>query len=162
MRRGVLVLVGLLAVMDGFASVDVLRHVQPHAAMSGTRTVTATTGCPLTMGWVPERDAVANALVLGQASAMTADSPITEYAVHQQSGKIQIAGETFDVAPYGIAVEKGSALTGMVQKAVQRLIDDGTYVKILRKWGVQADAVTTAGVNLASAGPQPAGVTPVR
>ena len=96
------------------------------------------------------QDQATNALVLGQVDAMSADSPIIEYAVHQQSDKIQIAGETFDVAPYGFATAKGSALTDVIKNTVQAPSDDGTYLKALKKWGVEDGAVTTASVNEAS------------
>ena len=96
------------------------------------------------------QDQATNALVLGQVDAMSADSPITEYAVHQQSDKIQAAGETFDVAPYGFATAKGGELTDVIKNALQALIDDGTYLKILQKWGVEDGAVTAADVNAAA------------
>ena len=96
------------------------------------------------------QDQATNALVLGQVDAMSADSPITEYAISKQKDTIQAAGKTFDVAPYGIAVDKGSKLTGVIEKAVQALIDDGSYTKILKKWGVDDGAVTSAAVNAAS------------
>ena len=56
------------------------------------------------------QDAATNALVLGQVDAMSADSPVTAYAIKQSDGKIEAAGEIFDSAPYGWAVQKGSAL----------------------------------------------------
>jgi len=91
-----------------------------------------------------------NALVLGQVDAMSADSPITEYAISKQKDKIQAAGKTFDIAPYGFAVDKGSKLTDVIKNALQSLIDDGSYTKILTKWGVDDGAVTQADVNAAS------------
>jgi polar amino acid transport system substrate-binding protein len=96
------------------------------------------------------QDQATNALVLGQVDAMSADSPITDYAISKQGDKIQAAGTTFDVAPYGIAVNKGSKLTDVIKNALQSLIDDGTYTKILTKWGVQDGAVTAADVNAAA------------
>ena len=96
------------------------------------------------------QDQATNALVLGQVDAMSADSPITEYAISKQNDKIQAAGKTFDVAPYGIAVDKGSKLTDVVKNALQALIDDGTYTKILTKWGVEDGGVQQADVNAAS------------
>ncbi|HVX07810.1 ABC transporter substrate-binding protein [Humibacter sp.] len=96
------------------------------------------------------QDQATNALVLGQVDAMSADSPITEYAISKQSGKIQPAGKTFDIAPYGIAVDKGAPLTKVIQKTLQSLVDDGTYTTILKKWGVEDGAVTTVDVNAAS------------
>jgi polar amino acid transport system substrate-binding protein len=38
----------------------------------------------------------------------------------------------------------------VIQKTLQSLITDGTYTKILTKWGVQDGAVDTADVNAAS------------
>jgi polar amino acid transport system substrate-binding protein len=40
----------------------------------------------------------------------------------------------------------------VLQKTVQALIDDGTYKKILDKWGVADGSVTTADINAASKG----------
>lgn len=99
-----------------------------------------------------KQDEATNALVLGRADAMSADSPITQYAVSQQSDKIELAGEPFDVAPYGIAVNKGSQLAKAVQAALQSMMDDGSYKTILDKWGVYSGAVSKITINAATAG----------
>jgi polar amino acid transport system substrate-binding protein len=96
------------------------------------------------------QDDATNAVILGKADALSADSPVTLYAVSKSSGKLQAAGKTFDVAPYGIPVAKNSALTPVLQKTIQALIDDGTYKKILDKWGVADGSVTKADLNAAS------------
>lgn len=96
------------------------------------------------------QDAAANAVVLGQADAMSADSPVTGYAIAQTDGKLEAAGEVFDSAPYGFPVEKGSELAAAVQAAMQSLIDDGTYGDILAEWGVEAGAVDTIEINAGS------------
>ncbi|MBM7831498.1 polar amino acid transport system substrate-binding protein [Agromyces cerinus] len=93
------------------------------------------------------QDAAANAVVLGQADAMSADSPVTGYAIAQTDGKLEAAGEVFDSAPYGFPVEKGSELAAAVQAAMQSLIDDGTYGDILAEWGVESGAVDTIEIN---------------
>lgn len=98
------------------------------------------------------QDQATNAVVLGQADAMSADSPITEYAIAKSGGKLQVAGKSFDVAPYGIAVAKGSKLGEAVQKALQALVDDGTYKKILNHWGVADGALSTITINAAAHG----------
>ncbi|WP_295120578.1 ABC transporter substrate-binding protein [uncultured Leifsonia sp.] len=98
------------------------------------------------------QDDATNAVILGKADALSADSPVTLYAISKSSGKLQEAGKTFDVAPYGIPVAKNSDLTPVLQKTVQALIDDGTYKKILDKWGVADGSVTTADINAASKG----------
>ena len=56
------------------------------------------------------QDAATNAVVLGQADAMSADSPVTAYAIKQSNGKLEAAGEIADAAPYGWPVKKGSPL----------------------------------------------------
>jgi polar amino acid transport system substrate-binding protein len=98
------------------------------------------------------QDQATNAVVQGQADAMSADSPITEYAIKQSGDKLQVAGESFDVAPYGIAVDKGSKVADAIQKALQSMVDDGSYKKILDKWGVADGALTEITVNAASKG----------
>ncbi len=99
-----------------------------------------------------KQDEASNALAQGRADAMTADSPITQYAVSKLKDKIEVAGDAFDVAPYGIAVDKGSPLAQAIQAALQSLLDDGTYTEILTKWGVDAGAVDEITINAATAG----------
>jgi polar amino acid transport system substrate-binding protein len=93
------------------------------------------------------QDSATNAVVLGKAQAMSADSPVTSYAIKKTGGKLQQAGEIREGAPYGWAVQKGSTLGAAMNKAVQSLIDDGTYLQICTKWGVQAGAIKTSVIN---------------
>jgi polar amino acid transport system substrate-binding protein len=96
------------------------------------------------------QDEATSALALGRADAMSADSPITQYAVSQVDDKIELAGEAFDVAPYGIALAKDSELTPAIQAALQSLIDDGSYEDILAEWGVEDGGVDEATINVAT------------
>lgn len=98
------------------------------------------------------QDQATNAVVVGQVDAMSADSPVTLYAISKTKDKLQTAGSAFEVAPYGIPVAQGSAFTPVLQKALQSLIDDGSYTKILAKWGVEAGGVKTAALNVAAKG----------
>ncbi|MEV6773020.1 ABC transporter substrate-binding protein [Nocardia sp. NPDC051030] len=94
-----------------------------------------------------EQSAAATALVQGQVDAMSADSPVTAYAIKQNVDTIEAAGHIFDSAPYGWPVKKGSALGPVLQEAVQYLIDNGQYKKIAENWGVQAGAITKSVIN---------------
>jgi polar amino acid transport system substrate-binding protein len=94
-----------------------------------------------------DQDDATNALVLGKADAMSADSPVTAYAIKQSGGKLQAAGQIYEAAPYGWPIAKGSTLVQAMQKAIQSLIDNGTYKTICEKWGVQDGAIPTAQVN---------------
>ncbi|MGV8969194.1 MAG: ABC transporter substrate-binding protein [Microbacteriaceae bacterium] len=99
------------------------------------------------------QDEATSALALGRSDAMSADSPITLYAIAQLTDKIEAAGDSFDVAPYGIAVDKSETkLAAALQAALQSLVDDGTYDAILAEWGVTSGGITTITINAASAG----------
>ena len=94
-----------------------------------------------------QSDATA-AVVSGKDDAMLADSPVVAYAIAQTGDKLELVGEIYDAAPYGYAVPKAQGeFTEAVRGAVQKLLDDGTYLSILTLWGVQDGAVTTSEVN---------------
>ncbi|WP_422336263.1 ABC transporter substrate-binding protein [Rhodococcus sp. (in: high G+C Gram-positive bacteria)] len=93
------------------------------------------------------QDDVANALILGRIDALSADSPVTAYAITRSAGRLEAAGAPFDSAPYGWPVPTGSPLAPVLQQAMQRLIDDGTYRKIAEKWGVEAGLVERSRIN---------------
>ncbi|GAB2980185.1 ABC transporter substrate-binding protein [Amycolatopsis acidiphila] len=84
-----------------------------------------------------------------RSQAMLADSPVIDYAVKQTGGAVEIVGQPYDSAPYGIALKKGQGTYAQaVQGAVQAIIDDGTYDKILAKWGLNtAGAIKKADLN---------------
>jgi polar amino acid transport system substrate-binding protein len=98
------------------------------------------------------QDAAANAVALGQADAFSADSPVTLYGIVQLKGKLQTAGKTFEAAPYGMAVAKDSGTAKAVQAALQSMVDDGSYGKILDKWGVADGGLKKITINAATSG----------
>lgn len=88
------------------------------------------------------------AVVTGKADVFFADSPVVGYAIAQTGGQLEQLGKDFDSVPNAIAIKKGdSATTEAVQKAMQKLMDDGTYGKILEHWGVESGALTKAEIN---------------
>jgi polar amino acid transport system substrate-binding protein len=93
------------------------------------------------------QDAVTNAVVLGQADAMSADSPVTLYAIKQTNGKLEQAGEVFDSAPYGWPVAKGSALAQSLLQALEHLIESGTYKQIASNWGLEEGMIDKPVIN---------------
>lgn len=89
-----------------------------------------------------------NAVVTGKDDAMLADSPVCAYAVKQTNGQLALVGEIYDSAPYGYVLSKDQAEFGTaVEGALESLIKDGTYAKILGNWGVEAGAITDPAVN---------------
>lgn len=93
------------------------------------------------------QDDATNAVVLGKADAMSADSPVTAYAIKQSGGKLQQAGDITEAAPYGWPMKKGSDLVAKMQKALQTLMANGTYDTICKKWGVESGEIKTAPIN---------------
>jgi polar amino acid transport system substrate-binding protein len=89
-----------------------------------------------------------SAVVSGKDNAMLADSPVCAYAVKQTNGQLELAGKIYDSAPYGYVLPKDQTeFGGAIADAVKQLIADGSYKKILDKWGVTAGAITDATVN---------------
>jgi polar amino acid transport system substrate-binding protein len=88
-----------------------------------------------------------SAVVSGKDDAVLADSPACAYAVHRLGGKLVLAGRIYDSAPYGYVLPKDQAAFGAVLiEALRQLIADGTYARILAKWGVETGAITTSAV----------------
>ncbi len=85
------------------------------------------------------------ALQAGQVDAYFADSPVAGYYTVQHPDQFQLSGLTLGVADEGISVLKSSTgLRDAVQQALISMINDGTYLTILTKYGDESGAVTAA------------------
>ncbi|MEQ6896575.1 ABC transporter substrate-binding protein [Microbacterium sp. KR10-403] len=92
-----------------------------------------------------------NDLKTGRVTAALNDLPNVVY-VSQTSGGgndfMVLDTEPILAAPYGIGFNKDDTqLRDAVQKALQSLIDDGTYQKILDAWGLSRGAIAKATIN---------------
>lgn len=76
-----------------------------------------------------------------------ADSPVAAYLVKESGGTLAKVGEDYGLAPYGVLVNRDSGLTDAVRLAMQSLIDDGTYTRILERWGQEDGEVTRSRIN---------------
>ena len=106
--------------------------------------------CKLHILAFPGQNEANLALQSGRADVVMADSPVNAYAAKKSGGKFKIAGKVYGTAPYGIPVPKDPAHAGLAQAislALQDLYNNGTYMQILKKWGVQAGAVSSFGLN---------------
>jgi polar amino acid transport system substrate-binding protein len=102
----------------------------------------------------PDQNGANLALSSGRAEVGMADSPVAAYQVKLSNGKFKLSGQAYGVAPYGIALPRpaGSAPgSGPMDKAtldaLKKLISDGVYLQILKKWGVEAGAITSPVIN---------------
>lgn len=84
----------------------------------------------------PTEAAVTLAIQSGRAQVGWTGSTPTDYLVKQQPKKFQVAGSDFTVVTVGIVVSKKyPKLAKAIAVAVNDLIKNGTYEKILKKWG---------------------------
>lgn len=98
-------------------------------------------GKPAVKVSVYEKQTEANlALLSDQADFLDFNSDATGYAAKQNS-QFQVIAQ-YATFPTGIILPKGQRpLAESLRAAVQALIDDGTYNKILTKWGMQSGGV---------------------
>jgi len=81
-------------------------------------------------------------LRLGRADAVTADYPVAANDARLSDAALEIAGPQFEAAPYGIGLRKDStALNAALTKALQSVMDNGQYDKILADWGLEAGSI---------------------
>jgi polar amino acid transport system substrate-binding protein len=95
----------------------------------------------------PDQNGANLAVSSGRAQLGFADSPVAAYQVKQSNGEFKLVGASFANAPYGLAMPK-KGLAKAVQAALVGLMKDGTYAKILGKWGLTAGAITPAQVKI--------------
>ncbi|MBO0712383.1 MAG: ABC transporter substrate-binding protein [Acetobacteraceae bacterium] len=88
------------------------------------------------------------ALSSGRAQLVSADSPVAAYAVKQSNGRFKITGSAYGTAPYGLAFPKSSGLDKATLAALKVLMKDGTYTKIMAKWGLQGGVIPASGVKI--------------
>jgi polar amino acid transport system substrate-binding protein len=90
---------------------------------------------------------------LKRVDAYIGDLPALAYIRTQFPGKYNIVGDGYILTPYitswGYAKNRQGLRDGM-QKALQSMVDDGTYRKILDKWGMGGGALPKITINLPS------------
>jgi polar amino acid transport system substrate-binding protein len=96
----------------------------------------------------PTDDAAFAAFQAGKAPVYVADYPVSVWRARTTGQGLLVVGKQFDVVPYGIAVRKeNTALMGSLQRALLAVVADGTYDRLLRKWGLSQGAMRVAPVN---------------
>lgn len=85
----------------------------------------------------------------GRADAMAQDSLTIPFIQAQEPGVYQTVGKPFDMTIMGVGVDKSDAsLQNALVKALQSMIDDGSYAALLKTWGLPpSSAIARATVN---------------
>ncbi|MEV3854593.1 ABC transporter substrate-binding protein [Streptomyces sp. NPDC050095] len=92
-----------------------------------------------------EQSAVWSSLQQGRSDVVMSTINGLRFAVSQQEG-LKFLNE-FHRLDVGFAFKKGTPLAPAFQAAVNKLIADGTYQKILAKWGTTPSAITTSRIS---------------
>ncbi|MDQ1045035.1 ABC transporter substrate-binding protein [Streptomyces sp. V4I2] len=93
-----------------------------------------------------ENAATLTALQQGRIDVIMSTINGLRYQAAQSASQTAFLGE-FHRLDVGFAFKKGSPLTKAFQAAVNELIKDGTYARILKKWGTSASAIETSRIN---------------
>lgn len=86
----------------------------------------------------------------GRAAAGMEDYPVATYNARTSGGgnDFEVVGEQIEAGPLGIAVAKtDTALRAAIKKALDALIANGEYKRLVDKWQMPAGAVTEATIN---------------
>ena len=90
---------------------------------------------------------VTTSVMTGKAESFYTGTDATGYAIKKSDGALEQLEPVRDTVKVGAAVKKGDAQTReAMQKALQKLMDDGTFQKIMDYWGVGSTADKTAEV----------------
>ncbi|MGH4028652.1 bifunctional serine/threonine-protein kinase/transporter substrate-binding domain-containing protein [Actinomycetota bacterium Odt1-20B] len=107
-------------------------------------------GKPLTVTVRELADEAVKILQSGAASAFLCDYLSAAHLASTTSpaGELQALRQQFTPEPVGMAVRKDdTALRDALKTALARVIKDGTYAKLLDRWGIEAAGVERAAIN---------------
>ncbi len=89
----------------------------------------------------------AEALMSRRADLFWLGSTAIGYFVAQSKGKAKVVGSYTDTSYLGVALPKNSDMAAPLQAAIQHVIDDGTYARIVQRWGLEGTAIKQAPLN---------------
>jgi polar amino acid transport system substrate-binding protein len=128
-----------VAVQKGTVEEEETKEQTKKCTKEGKKAVTALS--------FPGQNPVNLAVASGRAELGMADSPVVAYQIKQSNGAFKLIGESYSFKPYGIAIPKHSNMTAPILAALKSLMSDGTYGRILTKWGIQSGAISTPKIN---------------
>jgi polar amino acid transport system substrate-binding protein len=103
-------------------------------------------GKPIKLLVFPGQNDANLALSSGRSEVDFADSPIIAYQVRKLGVQVR-SSAPFGIAPEGLALPKGNGMAKPMLEALKVLIANGTYMTILKKWEIQAAAITNPTIN---------------
>jgi polar amino acid transport system substrate-binding protein len=142
-----------VAAESGTTEVDYLNGTGDYATTGGVTQDCTKAGKTAPNVVIAQKDSDAlQQLQSGKVVAYFTDSPVAAYYVVLHPDQFQLVGQVVGLAPVGIGFSCGDAtdctsapltpLGQAVKTALQSMIADGTYQKILDKWQLSSGAVT--------------------
>jgi polar amino acid transport system substrate-binding protein len=90
----------------------------------------------------PEQKDTIQAVLSGRAEARLDDSTSAGYYEVTSGGKLVVTGASFYPTPLGVAIAKGDKETAaMLEAGLQKLISNGTYKAVLKKYNMMSSAL---------------------
>jgi polar amino acid transport system substrate-binding protein len=97
---------------------------------------------------LPGTSQIVLALQAGRVEVAMIDTSAGAYISRQHKGEFEVPDASYAPGPFGVVLPKDShELATAIQGALQALIDEGTYAKILDKWGQKVGALREATIN---------------
>lgn len=95
----------------------------------------------------PDNNANYLALNSGRVDAVYVQTINATYVTSKSPGKYDVLPDVYGKTPVGAVFPLKSELVDVVQEAVQKLIDDGTYEQLLQNWDLEDGSVEKATIN---------------
>ena len=90
----------------------------------------------------PSQQDSVQAVITGRADAYIDDATSATYYSQVSNGKLVPTGEFIQTKPIGHIIAKGDTATAKMLAAVlQKMMDDGTYAELLKKYGMSKSAI---------------------
>jgi len=104
---------------------------------------------PITPLLLPQQDSANQAIASNRAQAMLADNALTAYYSQiQPDAFAQIDSILVDPSLVGVAMAKGDGqLSKAFQAAIQSLMNDGSYAKIMGAWNLAPSSIKASEIN---------------
>ena len=131
-----------IAAETGTAEVDALNGTGDYEGQGLSAQCTKAGKAKISIKAFPKDSDALLALQGGQVDAYFTDSPVAGYYVVQHAEAFELSGLTLGITKQGISVDKEHPeLKAAVQKALSQMVNDGTYLKILQKFGLESGNV---------------------
>lgn len=99
---------------------------------------------PIDLQTFPDDGARVLALTNGRIEVTATAQDAMAYAIDSESLPFELQSFVYEPLEQGIVIADGSDLGPAIQAAMQEIVENGTYLEILEKWGIEDAAYTSS------------------